>query len=259
MHAELSLSLGTLYSFLFVLARLSGAFVFVPLPGVRSGPEPARVVLAVSLSLALSPFWPEVRQAPGIGLLALWMLSELGFGVTIGVAVAFLTEALQVATQVIGLQAGYSYASTIDPTTEADSNVLQVFSQLWAGLLFFTFGLDRQVVRVFARSLETFPPGAYAPSISSSDALLRLGSEMFSTGLRLAMPVIALLMLVDVSLALFGRMHSQLQLLTLAFPAKMMAALGLLAAVSAVFVPVYRSAAERTFSTVMGLLGGHGG
>ena len=34
MGTELKLDLGTLYSFLLVLARISGAFVFVPLPGI---------------------------------------------------------------------------------------------------------------------------------------------------------------------------------------------------------------------------------
>ena len=40
---------------------------------------------------------------------------------------------------------------------------------------------------------------------------------MLTTGLRLAMPVIALLLLLDVALALLGRMQQQLQLLSLAF------------------------------------------
>ena len=47
--------------------------------------------------------------------------------------------------------------------------------------------------------------------------------------MRLALPVVALLMLVDLALALLGRLNAQLQLLTLAFPAKMLAALLLLA------------------------------
>ena len=43
--------------------------------------------------------------------------------------------------------------------------------------------------------------------------------------LRLALPVVALLLMVDVALALLGRLNQQLQLLALAFPAKMLTAL----------------------------------
>ena len=43
--------------------------------------------------------------------------------------------------------------------------------------------------------------------------------------MRLALPVVALLLMVDVALALLGRLNQQLQLLSLAFPLKMLTAL----------------------------------
>ena len=131
------------------------------------------------------------------------------------------------AAQVLGLQAGYGYATTIDPTSQADAGVLQVVTALMSGLLFLTLGVDRQLFRVLAASFEKFPAGAWAPSAASLDGVVSLGSGMFSLGLRLALPVVALLLLLDVSLAVLGRMQQQLQLLSLAFPMKMLAALKL--------------------------------
>jgi flagellar biosynthetic protein FliR len=260
MPAELALPAGTLFAFLLVLARIGGAFVFVPLPGMSAGPEPVRAFLAVAFTVALYPVWPAGMAAPSAPGLLLALAGEAAFGLTAGVAVAFLTETLLVAAQIFGLQAGYSYASTIDPATEADSNVLLVFAQLISGLLFFSLGLDREILRVFARSLAAFPPGIYAARLSSAEALIGLGAGMFSTGLRLAMPVVVLLMLVDIALALMGRLHQQLQLLTLAFPVKMLASLAFLAVISALFLPVYRGAAAGTVSTLFRLLSGaHGG
>jgi flagellar biosynthetic protein FliR len=58
--------------------------------------------------------------------------------------------------------------------------------------------------------------------------MIRLGTNVFTFGVRLALPVVALLVMVDVALALLGRINQQLQLLSLAFPAKMLAALLLL-------------------------------
>ena len=46
----------------------------------------------------------------------------------------FAIEAFMVGAQMIGLQAGYSFASTVDPSTQADSTVLVVFAQTAAGL-----------------------------------------------------------------------------------------------------------------------------
>ena len=154
------------------------------------------------------------------------------------------------AGQIIGLQAGYAYASTVDPTTQADSGILVVFSQLTGGLLFFALGLHREVIRAFARSLDAFPPGAFVLTPSGAEKIVKLGSGMFSVGLRLAMPVLALLLLVDVAMALLGKLNQQLQLLILAFPVKMMATIVLLASMAVLFPRVYRGFAEQVLARV---------
>jgi flagellar biosynthesis protein FliR len=75
----------------------------------------------------------------------------------VGVAIAFLLEGIQMAAQMIGLQAGYSFASTVDPSTQADTTSLQILAQLLAGSLFFAFGFDREIIRILAQSLVSVP------------------------------------------------------------------------------------------------------
>jgi flagellar biosynthetic protein FliR len=160
--------------------------------------------------------------------LLLWILMEAALGVGIGLAVAFLMESFALGAQVLGMQAGYSFAQMVDPTTQADSGVLMVFAQLASGLLFFATGMDRDVLHVFAKSLETCPAGSFLLTHGAAEQLLAMGSTMFSTALRLALPVLAVLVMVDISLALLGRVNAQLQLLHLAFPLKMMVGLAMI-------------------------------
>ena len=256
MPADLTLSAGTLYAFLLVLVRVGGALTFVPLPGIKAAPEPVRVALALGMTLALFGQWPRVDAAVITpALLAGWVLAEAAVGIAIGVAVAVVLEAFMLAAQVLGLQAGYAYASTIDPNTEADSGVLLVFAQLMAGLLFFAVGLDREVLRLFARSLEKVPPGAWIFGPASAERLIRLAANLFSVGVRLALPVVALLIMVDVALALLGRLNAQLQLLTLAFPVKMLAALLLLSWMAAIFPRLLRELAGYAWPAAYRMLG----
>jgi flagellar biosynthetic protein FliR len=163
-------------------------------------------------------------------------------------------EAFAVGSQILGLQAGYSFASTVDPNTQADSTVLVVLSQLAAGLLFFATGLDRQLILILARSLETHPAGSFTLSRGAGEQMLLLGSTIFSTGLRLAMPMIAILVMLDISLALLGRVNSQLQLLHISFPVKMVVALGLLGSLALMFPTLFRLTAASTFSAAGGLI-----
>jgi flagellar biosynthetic protein FliR len=252
----LGLPLSTLWAFLLVLARVSGLVTFLPVPGFRAVPDFVRVVLSLAITVALFPVWPALPNTlPSIGALTAWASCEAGFGLVVGLAVAFLIEGFQLAAQIIGLQAGYGYSLTIDPTSQVDAGVLQVVLSLATGLLFFTLGLDHSVIRVLAASFEKFPAGAWSPVAQNLDGVLRLGGGMFTTGLGVAMPVLALLLLIDVALALLGRMQQQLQLLSLAFPVKMLAALGLLAAMAPVVPKVFSAGAERMMSALWRGLG----
>ncbi len=255
MPSELTFSLSTLYSFLLVLARVASAFIFVPFPGAKNTPDAPKIVFSICITLTLFPFWHAPPNAnPGIGLLTAWLFSEAAFGLTVGLAVAFLAESFVLAAQILGLQAGYSYASTIDPTNQTDIGVLQIITQLMAGFLFFAFGLDREVIRIFAHSLDIYPPGTFLITGSMAIAIQKLGSILFSTGLRLAMPVIALLMLFDISLALLGRINAQLQLLTLSFPVKMLGALAALAAMTSLMPAVFEKTAHQTLSMLTSVI-----
>ncbi len=254
MHAEFTFQLATLYGFLLVLARVSGIVVFVPIPGFSAGPDASRVVLALALTIALFPVWPihlaEDGQTLLVGRLLGWIGAEGLFGLTVGLAIAFLLEGLQMAAQILGLQAGYSFASTVDPSTQADTTTLQMMAQLLAGMLFFAFGFDRQILHVLARSLESGPGVAFALDGNAIEAIVGLGAGIFSAGLQLAMPVLALLVLLDVAFAVLGRLHAQLQILSLSFAIKMLTALAFLAGVLSLYPGVFERSGAITFGVL---------
>jgi flagellar biosynthesis protein FliR len=132
--------------------------------------------------------------------------------------------------------------------------VLAIFSQLATGLLFFTTGLHREVIRIFARSLEVCPAGSFVLSRGAAEQVILMGSTMFSIAMRLALPVIAVLVMVDISLALLGRVNAQLQLLMIAFPVKMMVGLTVLGWIALLFPPLFRATANSTLRVAQGLI-----
>jgi len=255
MGTELTLDVGTLYSFLLVLARISGAFIFVPIPGIQAGPQIARAVIAVSMTLALEPRWPAIDPS-GMNILLLtgWLLAEGGMGLAVGLLVAFLFDTFQMGAQIISLQAGYSFASTVDPTSGADSSVLISISQTSAGLIFFATGMDRQILRAFADSLSSQPPGHFSITLPMVYRMIQAGSSIFSTGLRLVLPLLALLLMVELSLALLTRLNAQLHLMQLSFPIKMLLSLMLLGWLLLIFPQVFERSAARTMQLITGLL-----
>lgn len=239
--------------FLLVFSRTAAVFTFVPIPGFRAGPDAARLLMSLTLAMVLTPLAPPLA-VPTLGTLVWWVIQEFCLGLTVGVALSFVAEGTQTAAQMAGLQAGFSFASTIDPTTQADSSVLSVLTQLLSGVLFFSLGLHRQVIAIFVESLRTRPPGSYFLTPSAAAGIWRFGSAMFSMGVRLAMPVLALLLIIDVAFAVIGKFNAQLHLLSLAFPAKMLAGIATTAAALAAAPVLLNGFATQVMTSLAHLL-----
>lgn len=244
MHGEPWISASTQWGFLLTLARVGGLFGAIPIPGARLLADPARVMFVLALTMGLAPAWPKA-EPDGAGQLAFWLFTELAFGIGVGLALGFAAEAIVLCAQALALQAGFSYATTIDPSSQADSSVIQVLAQLSANLFFFGTGMDHVAVRALAKSMETFPPGAALATLPWMEAAARGGAAMLETGLRLALPVVGLLMLTDLCLALASKIQAQMQLLSLAFPLKILVALLAMAGMWPLAAWAYRSCTSR--------------
>ncbi len=226
MPIKTSIPLEVLYGFALVLTRILGLFTFLPLPAMQAGPDAARIVLAVVTTISLFARWPHLDKLPrGPGELLLWLMGEVLLGLAIGLCVSFLLEIFTMAAQAVSIQAGFGFASTVDPSTNADSTVLIMAAQLTGGLLFFAAGLDGQVLKILAASLDTRPPGQLLFTHGAAQALLMTGAGVFSTGLRLALPLITLLLLVDLSIGLLSRVNAQLHVMSFAHPLKLLIAM----------------------------------
>lgn len=241
MPVEALFSYATLLGFLFTLARVSGVFAFLPLAAYRAAPEAAKIILSLAFTVILWPEWKSpvrvgAANDTSIGRIVAGLAGEMALGLAIGLIVAIVLELFQVAAQIVSLQAGFGFASTIDPTSGADSTVLISLAQLTAGLLFFTTGGDRMLVRVLADSMHLCPPESFTVKTGWSEAIVRFSSTIFSSGLRLAAPIVALLLLADISLAVLGRMQTQLHLVSLTMPVKLAATM-LLLSVTLAFQP----------------------
>jgi flagellar biosynthetic protein FliR len=225
MHIESHFALELLYGFLLTLARVGSAFAFLPIPGYQAAPVAPRIVLAVGVTICLSAYWPKADlSGANLTVFIGAVLTETMHGLVMGVAIAFLAETFQLAAQFISLQTGFSFASTFDPTSQADTGIFQVLSQLAVGFLFFAFGIHRELIRMIAMSMTISPWPSNVPG-TSAWSIIPLGANLFAMSLRLALPAIALLLLTDICLVVISRIQAQVQLLHLSFPAKIILSL----------------------------------
>ena len=244
MPSNLTFPAGSLLAFLFVLVRISGAFVFMPIPGAQGIANPARIVLCLGVATAVFPqAGPVDSTNMDIFRLAGIICGEAVFGIGSGLLVSIASESFQFGAQMVSQQSGLRFAKTIDPNSEAESTVMVTIAQLLAGCLFFAFGLDHRLLMALVHSISSYPPGAFFMDIGAAEKIVGFLSSIFATGLMTMIPVLAFLLLLDIVLAMLGRIHSQLQLMTLAFPLKLLSVTALLAWMTVLFPKIYEHVA----------------
>ncbi|MEP7365645.1 MAG: flagellar biosynthetic protein FliR [Acidobacteriota bacterium] len=216
------------------LATRMLTFIFlVPIPYVRAAPPQVKVLLSMMLALLVLPGHarrPFLPPGAGIERIASAMAAETLLGLAVSVAMAVMlgvvVEVFVVASRLVGLNAGFGYVSTIDPNTQADSGVLDVLGGLLASLVIVTVGMDRPVLLLLSRALET----PHWPDMTIGvRALGDVMGQAWTAGARLAVPIVVLLIVIDLLLALGSKFQAQLQMITLSFPLKLLGGMWMLA------------------------------
>lgn len=245
---------GLMINFGLVLCRTAGIMAFLPIPGLKSAFEISRLALAVLFAILLLPWAGDSVRMMTLSDMALAAVSEAGLGIGLGLCVALISEGLMLGAQMIGLQAGFSYSSTIDPTSNADSAILQVLLNLSGALMFLAMGLDTVLFRILLEGTKLVPPGQWLASKASIGVLIPVFTSVFTDAIRCALPVVGIVLVIDLTLALLSRVQPAMQLLSLSFPLKILAALAVLSFGTGMLPGVVERSAVRSLEAVAGIL-----
>ena len=237
-----------------LVLRLSAMLAFLPLPGFKSLPAAARIFLALTIAVVLAATAPPSVLEAGLGSdFLLRLLADLLTGVSIGLVVTLAVDAFTFSGQVISVQAGFSYASTIDPFSESDSGILPSIFSLAANLLLFHSPLYAELLRGLMSGLVRPPDLAVLRAPEAARILIGFSAHCLGAGIKLALPIIALLFLADLCIGLFGRLQPQIQFLSLSFSLKLLGTMAAVAALAPAFRWLYRQLATNAVTVLQQL------
>jgi flagellar biosynthetic protein FliR len=148
------------------------------------------------------------------------ILGELAVGLVYGLTLVLLNEILLFAGQIAGVQFSFSLVNLMDPSSSIETPLLGNLFQLMGTLVLITAGFDRILLASLFRSFRAVPLGTYGLAPSSSLALVRAAGGIFVAAVELAAPVLAATMLVEIAIALMGKLSPQLPVMSLTVPIK---------------------------------------
>jgi flagellar biosynthetic protein FliR len=210
------------------LVRVSGMIVFAPFFSSAALPMRAKAALVLSVAFLLAPLVATLPNAHAeIGFRAL--LGEVSVGLVYGLTLALLNEMLLFAGQIAGVQFSFSLVNLMDPSTQIETPLLGNLFQLMGTLVIVAAGLDRILLASLVRSFHAVPLGGYALAPVTGLAMVRAAGGIFLAGVELAAPVLAATMLVEIAVALMGKLSPQLPVMSLTVPIKTLTGFAVLA------------------------------
>ena len=206
--------------FLFVFFRVGALILFVPVLGSRQVPVSMKIGLILFTSIVIFPL-VQARPLPepqGIFDLAVFLLSD----VTIGLGIAYITRlifaAVQIAGTVVDFQMGFGVVNVIDPQTDTQVSVTAQFHNIVAVLIFLAIDAHHFILQAIVESFFIINPAEINFSSLTPEYMLSLFSGTFTTAVKIAAPIMAILFFLSVGLGLVARTVPQMNVFIVGFP-----------------------------------------
>ncbi|MGC9223034.1 MAG: flagellar biosynthetic protein FliR [Terracidiphilus sp.] len=201
------------------LVRISGMVAFAPFLSSASIPVRVKAVFSGAVAFLLAPFVASLPQAQ-VRINFSSLIGEFAVGLVYGLSLALLNEMMLFAGQIAGLQLSFSLVNLLDPGTRIETPLMGELFQLMGTLVVISVGLDRILLASMVRSFRAVPLGAFALAPPAAVALVRAAGGIFLAALELAAPLLAATLLIDIAVALLGKLSPQLPVMMLTVPLK---------------------------------------
>lgn len=208
-----------LAAFLFPLVRILAVFSVAPVLGNTGVPARVRIGLGALITLLVAPTLtvsPPIDPGSGIGLAI--VAEQIIIGLAIGFAMRLIFAAVDLAGALIDLQMGLGFAAYYDPQMPSSSTLTSQLFGILATLIFLALNGHLLLVSVMIESFQWLPIAAAPAGSDMLNTLVGLGAKVFSIAVLLALPMIAAMLITNLTFGVLTRAAPQLNVIAIGFP-----------------------------------------
>jgi len=234
----MTISVAQAQLFFLAFTRIMAIIIHVPVFGGQNIPTQVRIGLGFALAMVLIPWQPIPPDAIAIGVFAygVSIAKEILIGTLIGFSADLAFGAIQMAGSAMGIGSGFESSRIFNPALgEAGSAFDQIFV-MTATMVFLTIDGHHLVLIAIQNTFNVLPLNGSLP-FNGMETIMKMTSMFIATGIHMALPVMAALVLTDLALGLLARVAPQVQVYFLGLPVKVVVAMIALGMTFAVVSP----------------------
>jgi flagellar biosynthetic protein FliR len=234
--------------FILLFFRFAALFMAVPIFSHKAIPVTLKTSIAFFFAIVFYSSMPPLDIPITIPSIVLAILSELFFGLAIGVILQISFNVITFAGGIISFMMGFSMASAIDPISGVSMPIISQFLSLMALMVLFSMDMHHWVLLFVDASLQNIPLGGFLMSEDLFNYIIKASSNMFLVGFMIAFPIVALSWLADVIFGMLMKTMPQFNLLVIGFPIKIMVSFVVLIATLSATMLILKTQMQEAFN-----------
>jgi flagellar biosynthesis protein FliR len=224
---------GWLTAFLWPFVRILALISTAPVLNHAAIPVRVKVALGAFITLIVAPTLPAMPQVTVFSAAGVWIIvNQFLIGAAIGVTMQVAFASVDAAGEYIGQQMGLGFAQLYDPRAGGNEVIVGRYLNALATLAFLVFDGHLQLIGALMTTFQSVPVDvnvlASASHAQGWKTFAGYGASVFSTGLLLSLPIVAALLVANLSLGILNRAAPQIGIFQVGFPVTMLIGLTLL-------------------------------
>ncbi|MCW8838200.1 MAG: flagellar biosynthetic protein FliR [Thiovulaceae bacterium] len=234
--------------FILLFFRFAAMFMAAPIFSHQNIPQTIKAALAFVFTIVFYSSMPQLEISLNIVSVIIAILSEILFGLAIGVVLQVAYNVITFAGGQISFMMGFSMASAIDPQTGVSMPIISQFLSLLALMVLLSIDMHHWLLLFINDSLSQIPLGGFLMQENLFRYTIEASSKMFLVGFIIAFPIIALTFLQDVIFGMLMKTMPQFNLLVIGFPIKIAFAFIVLIAILTSTMLVFKGHVQEAFN-----------
>jgi len=210
--------------FLLVFLRVTGVFLVSPIFGRQNMPVYYKIGFSFFITLVVTSSTAVIAPATYGGVIEYGFIAlrEFVVGAIIGFIPYLMFSAIYLAGQMIDMKIGFSMVNVLDPVSNIQIPITANFYYIVCMLMFISVNAHHMVILTISRSYGFIPLGHLNISGEVIETLMRLFSNIFVVGFRIAAPIVFTTLLTDVALGIISKAMPQINVFMVGMPLKIL-------------------------------------
>ena len=236
--------------------RIGACFMAAPVFAANFIPPRVRLLLAGAVTVIVAPLAPPSTVVPFSIAGAVVTVQQIIIGLAIAFTLQLIFDALAMGGQLLSNTMGLGFAFNVDPLRGVGTPVLGQLYMILVTLTFLALNGHLLLIETLVQGFTTLPVGPTGLDGAALWNVVSWGSQLFAGALKVALPGMTALLVVNLAFGVMSRAAPSLNLFAVGFPITLIFGLAIVYAGMPSVQSTFVGSLDAAFEMIKVLLGG---